>query len=149
MQLNRILAQHSSCYTSLSADTTMDQALIALTHQGKTALVVLDGGKITGILTRTDVVKALASGRYALNAEKTVAQMMTQELVISDPQTSFAHALDRMVQRDIEHLPIIEDGRLLTVIHERDLLRGRISALEADIRQLQEYIDNLHNATQD
>ena len=149
MQLNRILAQHSSCFTSLSADTTLDQALIALTRHGKTAVAVLDGGAIKGILTRTDVVKALARGEQALNAEKTVAQIMTQELVISDPQATFDHALDCMVQSNIEHLPIIEEGRFLTVIHERDLLRERINALEADIKQLHEYIDNLHDATQD
>jgi CBS domain-containing protein len=149
MQLNRILAQHNSCFASLSADTTLDQALIALARHGKTAVVVLDGGKIRGILTRTDVVKALERGDVTPTAEKTIAQMMTRELVISDPQTSFDHALDRMSQSNIEHLPVIEEGRLLTVVHERDLLRGRIHALEADNEQLREYIDNLHNANQD
>jgi CBS domain-containing protein len=149
MQLSRILKQHNPCFTSLSADTTLDQALIALALHGKTAVVVLDGAIIKGILTRTDMVKALQRGDYAPSGEKTIAQMMTRELVISDPQSTFDHALERMAQSNIEHLPVIDEGRLLTVIHERDLLRSRIKALEADNEQLREYIDNLHNANQD
>ena len=149
MQLKKLVVQHNSCFTSLAADTTLDQALRVLVRHGKTAVVVLDGGKIIGILTRTDVVKALEDGGLAPPGEQTVAQMMTRELVSSEPQTSFDHALDCMAQSHIEHLPVIEEGRLLTVIHESDLLRGRINALEAEIKQLHEYIDNLHNATQD
>ena len=149
LQLQKIVDQPNPCFTSLSADTGLDQVLTALVRYGKTAVVILDNGKPKGILTRTDMMRLLQQSGRASAQGKTVSQLMTRELVLSDPQTSFDLALQRMAKFNIEHLPVIQDGRLLTVIHEKELLRFRLKTLQADVDQLQEYIDNLHNATQD
>jgi CBS domain-containing protein len=149
MQLHQILNQANPCFTSLPVDAALDQALTALARFGKTAVIVMQKGKIKGILTRTDVVAALGTGRRGDLGEKTIAQLMTRDLIICDALSSFDHALDRMAQSNIEHLPVVENERLLTVVHERDLMRFRFKALQDDIEQLREYIEHLHNATQD
>jgi signal-transduction protein with cAMP-binding, CBS, and nucleotidyltransferase domain len=149
MQLHKILAQPTSCFTSLSENTALDQALTALARFGKTAVVILESGKITGILTRTDVLGLLERGGWASSEKMTISQLMTRNLILSDPRTPFDQALESMAKFNIEHLPVIEEGRLLTVVHERDLLRLQLKTLRADIDHMQGYIENLHNATQD
>jgi CBS domain-containing protein len=149
MQLQRILTQQNSCFTCLPGQAALGQAVSALALYGKTAVVVLENGKIEGILTRTDVVAHLKKDCHAASQEETISRLMTRNPVMSDPLTTFEQALDRMAQSNIEHLPVVENGRLLSVIHERDLLRNRINTLQTDIDQLRAYIENLHNATQD
>jgi signal-transduction protein with cAMP-binding, CBS, and nucleotidyltransferase domain len=54
-----------------------------------------------------------------------------------------------MAQSKVEHLPVVDDQRVLTVLHQSDLLRHQIEMMDADITYLKEYIDGLHNAEQD
>ena len=149
LQLHRIIDQTNPCFTSLSADTGLDQVVTALARYGKTAVVILENGKPAGILTRTDIVRYLDQDGCGAGQKKSLSQVMTRELVLSDPQTPFDLALQRMAKFNIEHLLVIQEGRLVTVIHEKELLRFRLKTLQADIDEMQEYIENLHNATQD
>ncbi len=149
MQLHKILNQSNPCFVSLPADAALEQAVTAMARHGKTAVVAMESGQVKGILTRTDVVGLLAQDSRAPVGEKTVSQLMSRNLVVADPQTSLAHALERMARYQIEHIPVVEAGRLLTVVHERELLHKRVDGLQTDIGVMQTYIENLHNASQD
>ena len=149
MHLHKILNQPIPCFTSLPADTALDQAVSAMAHTGKTAVMVVDDGQVKGIVTRTDILGLLEKEASSPLGKKTVSQLMSRDLVLADPDASLEDALDRMAEFRIEHLPVIQDGRLLTVLHESHLLRQRIEVLRNDIGVLQEYIDHLHNASQD
>ena len=148
-QLHKIIHQQNPCYTCLPADATLQRAAIALTQEKKTAVVVLENGKIEGILTRSDVLGALERDSQALVGQNTIAQLMTRDLVLCGPRISVAQAMDCMAESKIEHLPVVENGRLLSVIHERNLAASRITSLQAEIAQLREYIERLHNAVED
>jgi predicted transcriptional regulator len=78
-----------------------------------------------------------------------LSRIMTRELVVVGPDASFQQALESMAASDVEHLPVVQDGRLLTVVHESDLLERHIDVLHEEIRHLQEYIEGLHNAEKD
>jgi CBS domain-containing protein len=149
MQLLRMLNQHNPCFTTLPAGADLVEAVTAMIRYGKTAVAVVEGEHLEGLLTRSDLIGCLEPmpGRPA--EKKAVCQVMTRDLVLSDPATPLEHALERMAQSNIEHLPVVADGRFLTVLHEKQLLRSRIGILQSAIDHLQEYIDNLHNAAQD
>jgi signal-transduction protein with cAMP-binding, CBS, and nucleotidyltransferase domain len=68
---------------------------------------------------------------------------------VAGPRQTFQQALERMSRSDIEHLPVLHEDRLLTVLHESEILRHGIDLLNADIIHLEEYIEGLHNAEQD
>lgn len=149
MQLHRILDQPNPCFTALPAGAALADAVAAMTRYGKTAVVVVEGYSLKGILTRSDLIGCLGQDPVGFAGKQVVSQVMTRELVLGDPQTSLEHALERMLQLNIEHLPIIDDGRFLTVLHEKQLLHRKNAMLQATIDHLHEYIDNLHNAAQD
>jgi len=149
MQLHRLLNQPDPCFTSLPAEAPLAEAVTAMARYGKTAVAVVEGDRLKGLLTRSDLMVCLESDPGQPNRKNALSQLMTRDLALSGPETTLAHALGRMAQLNIEHLPVIADGRLLTVLHEKQLLRHRIAELQAAIDHLQEYIDNLHNAAQD
>ncbi len=149
MQLHRLLHSQNPCFTTLPAEAALAEAVTAMVRYGKTAVVVMEGERLKGLLTRSDLIGCLDPGPGQPAEKKAVGQVMTRELVFSDPDTSLEHALERMAQSNIEHLPVIADGRFLTVLHEKQILHGRIKILQAAIDHLQEYIDSLHNAAQD
>ncbi len=149
MQLHRLLNQPNPCFTSLPAEAPLAEAVTAMARYGKTVVVVMEGERLKGLLTRSDLIGRLYPGPGQPAEKKAISQVMTRDLALSDPETTLEHALERMAQLNIEHLPVIQNGRLLTVLSEKQLLHSRIAALQAAIDHLQEYIDRLHNAAQD
>lgn len=149
MQLRRMLHQQSPCFTTLPADADLVEAVTAMVQYGKTAVAVVEGGHLKGLLTRSDLIGWLGAAPGPAEEKKAVGQVMTRDLVLIEPETSLELALERMAQSNIEHLPVVAQGRFLTVVHEKQLLYSRIGMLQAAVDHLQEYIDNLHNAAQD
>lgn len=84
------------------------------------ALAVLDGNVIVGIITERDLLRAIADGRGPRTTH--VSQYMTPS-----PHTIEAGALATaaaavMVRHHVRHLPVTEDGRVVGFISARDLL---------------------------
>jgi predicted transcriptional regulator len=137
------------CFSAMSPDTTMDRAVSAMVRKKLTAVAVMDAGRLKGLVTRTDVMKALGTTTYSERQHLPLSGIMTTSLVVAGPRQTFQQALERMSRSDIEHLPVLHEDRLLTVLHESEILRHGIDLLNADIIHLEEYIEGLHNAEQD
>ncbi len=149
MQLQRLLYSHDPCFTRLPADAVLEEAVTAMTRYGKTAVAVMEGDRLKGILTRSDVLACLESGPEQPLAKMRLCQVMTSEPVCGDPRQSLEQALERMEQARIDHLPVVDGGHLVTVLHQRQILQARIELLQESVNHLQEYIERLHDAAQD
>ncbi len=66
-------------------------------------LPVLSGGKLVGMVTKTDILKVEPSKR----AEKTVDDVMTRQLVFAYPEEDLFSALTRMMTRGVGRLPVV------------------------------------------
>jgi CBS domain-containing protein len=100
-------------------DDTLAQAASKMWKQQTGSLLVMDGDDLVGILTERDVLKAVATGT---NAQETrISEVMTKDLVTVGPQASLREAAKIMADRWIRHLPVIDAGKLVGVISQRDL----------------------------
>jgi CBS domain-containing protein len=89
-------------------------------------LVVLERGTMVGVLSERDCA------RRVVLAEKSAATMLVGELMVRDVVTvtmeqSFADCLRLMHQHSIRHLPVLENGKVATVVSIRDLLSEAVS----------------------
>jgi CBS domain-containing protein len=103
------------------------------------ALVVLEGDQVVGIVSERDVVRAIsADGMSAL--ETPVQQYMTRDVQFADPADRVDALLERMTDRRIRHLPVCRDGRLMGLVSIGDLVKAKISEVEAEADGLKAYI---------
>jgi CBS domain-containing protein len=84
------------------------------------ALAVLDGNRITGIITERDFLRAIADGRRPNTTH--VAQYMTPSPLTIEAGEPAVRAAEIMVNRGVRHLPVTEAGRLVGFLSARDLL---------------------------
>lgn len=101
-----------------SPDDTLEAAARKMWEQQTGSLLVLDGQELLGIITERDVLKAVATGT---SMDTPVSDVMTKELITVEPGTSLRDAAAIMTEKWIRHLPVLEGGRLLGIVSQRDL----------------------------
>jgi len=102
-------------------------------------VAVLDDDRLVGLVSERDVVRrVIATGGDP--AATTVDEIMTTKIVFASPDELFQDAVQLMDAANIRHLPVVENGALLSMISIRDLLRVELHARREEIRYLKEYM---------
>ena len=92
----------------------------AMAAAGVGSAVVLAAGRLAGIITERDVLRAVAE---SIDPDTTAtAEVATAEVVTVEPDWEIYEAAAEMASRRIRHLVIAEDGRVLGVVSVRDML---------------------------
>jgi CBS domain-containing protein len=79
-------------------------------------------------------------------AQTTVGEVMTEKVVVLDPQSTCREAVAIMNRRHIRHLPVLAGKQLLGTVSIRDLQEAEADAREEEIRFLDDYIDTMDDA---
>jgi CIC family chloride channel protein len=85
-----------------NANLQIAQDLMDIDHVG--GLPVVSGGKLIGIITRTDILKVEPSSR----TEKTVSSAMSDKLAVAYPDEDLFSALTKMITRSVGRLPVVD-----------------------------------------
>lgn len=115
-----------------ASDDTLAEAAHKMWKQQTGSLLVVDGEDLVGIVTERDVLKAVATGVNPM--ETRISEVMTKDVITVDPRTSLREAAKIMADRWIRHLPVLEGGKLVGVLSQRDLagvLAGALNEPEA------------------
>lgn len=104
------------------------------------ALVVVDhAGAIAGVISERDIVREIARRGCGILTQP-VATAMTRNVVTAAPSDTVDDALARMTDRRIRHLPVVVDGQLKGMVSIGDLVKIKISAVQAKAEALRSYI---------
>jgi CBS domain-containing protein len=105
---------------SVSPETSLRDAAVAMTDAGVGSAVVLDHGRLAGILTERDVLRAVATRSDPDTT--TGGDLMTREVVTVEPDWEIYEAAAEMAARHIRHLVVAEGDRVIGVVSVRDVL---------------------------
>ena len=120
-------------------DDTVFEALQLLAEYEVGALMVIDQGRLVGVLSERDYTRKVAlQGRNS--RETRVQDIMTRNVVAVGPQTRTRECMALMREKRIRHLPVVESGTVLGMISIRDLMDDIIADHEMTIQQLESYI---------
>jgi CBS domain-containing protein len=116
-------------------DDTLRQAAGKMRAQQTGSLVVLDGEDLVGIVTERDLLNAVATD---VPLDTPIFEVMSKDLITVEPATSLRDAARIMTERWIRHLPVLDGGRLVGIVSQRDLAGVLAGALNepADLHRL-------------
>ena len=123
----------------LQRDSTVAEATRLMTTSNVGIVAVLDGDRLVGVFSERDVVRRVVeSGR---DPRRTLlSEVMTTELIVADADEDYQKAMSKMDRANIRHLPVVSEGRLLSMSSIRDLLRVNLQDKDAEIQYLKEYL---------
>ena len=141
MTIERILAAKGSDVATIAGDAPIAEAVDLLGARRIGALLVMDGGEVTGIFSERDLVYCLREhGAQVL--DWAVSRAMTAPAVHIAPSTEVLSAMALMTQRRIRHLPVVEDGELRGIVSIGDLVKHRIDRIESEAAAMRDYIQS-------
>jgi CBS domain-containing protein len=109
------------------------------------ALLVVEEGKIVGMLSERDYARKVAlMDRSSKQTE--VREVMTSSVMYARPDQTNEECMALMTDTRLRHLPVIDNGRLLGLVSIGDLVKDIISEQQFTIDQLQHYIQGHHRA---
>jgi len=140
MTVSQILNTKGRNVITASSDQTVLAVSRLLVDKRIGAVVVVDSrGKIEGIASERDFVKAIAAqGAKAL--ERPVRELMTTNVKTCTPTDTEAELMALMTEHRIRHLPVIQDGRLAGMISIGDVVKFRMEATEREAGAMKTYI---------
>jgi CBS domain-containing protein len=109
------------------------------------SLVVMENGKMTGMLTFREVLKALDAQSGNLD-ELMVANIMARDPIFGQPGDSLEHLREVMLQHHIRYLPVQDGEKLLGVISFHDVAKALLRETNMENRLLKRYIKDLPEA---
>jgi len=114
-------------------------ALKLMADKGVGALIVTEGGRISGVISERDYArKVILLGKSS--HELQVRDIMTSKVITVHPGQSVEECMALMTEKRIRHLPVAEGERLIGVLSIGDLVKEVIAAQRQTIEQLESYI---------
>lgn len=139
MLVSQILRTKGDTVFTIRPTDTVGEVAELLHARGVGALVVLDAERVVGIVSERDIVRAIAShGDAAL--KRPVSDFMTANVLFADPGATVDSLLSKMTDRRIRHLPVCKNERLVGIVSIGDLVKWKISEVEAEADGLKAYI---------
>jgi acetoin utilization protein AcuB len=117
---------------TVGVDTPVFDARQTMMKERIRHLLVVEGGRLVGIVTDRDIRLNLPSQATSLSmwevnyllAKLTVSKVMTKSVIIIGPDQDASEAARLMLEHKIGALPVLEGEHLLGIITETDVLRA-------------------------
>ena len=139
MTIAAVLRSKGSGVETIAAEAKVHDAVQLLGEKRIGALPVVEGSRITGIMSERDVIYCLRDhGAEVLDWP--VSRVMSSPAITADPETEVLAALALMTQRRIRHLPVVESGEIRGIVSIGDLVKHRMERIEAEADAMREYI---------
>lgn len=110
---------------TIDKDISLAEAIGQMRRREISRLVVMDAGKIAGIVTERDIARELGSTRsYRLPPGRMhVSNVMTANPVTVAPDITAKRAAEIMLDNDISGLPVVENDKLVGIVTKMDFAK--------------------------
>ena len=141
MQVKEILRVKGNRLVSAEPAGRAVEAVNTMAKENLGSLVVMDQGRMVGMLTFHELLRALASRGGALGELK-VGDIMVHDPVTAAPEMEVNDLRRTMLESGARYLPVMQDGRLLGVISFRDVAKAVLEEQDFENKMLKGYIKN-------
>lgn len=145
MIIRDILNMKGGAIFSAAPDGKVTDAVGKMVKNDIGSLVVMEGGRMTGMLTFREVLKAL-DARGGNLGDLRLRDVMVGDPVCGSPGDTLDRVREVMTHNHIRYLPVTEEGQLLGVISFHDIAKAVIKETSFENRLLKRYIKNAPEA---
>ena len=141
MQVSEILKVKGNALFTIAPEGKLTEAVSVMADHNMGSLVVMERGRMVGILTFREILVALDKGHGALG-EARVAEIMERDPVIASPGMEVNDLRRTMIDSGARYLPVMERDRLIGVVSFRDVAKAVLEEQDFENRMLKGYIKN-------
>jgi len=141
MQVKEILRVKGSRLLSIEPSGRAADAVSTMAKENLGSLVVLEQGRMVGMLSFHELLRAIASRNGSLGDLK-VGDIMVRDPVTTAPEIEVNDLRRTMLESGARYLPVIQDGKLLGVISFRDVAKAVLEEQDFENKMLKGYIKN-------
>jgi len=139
MKVSDILRVKGGTLYTVTPDSPLHEAAIAMSERDIGSLVVMDGGELTGMLTFREVIQAIVKGGGSLG-NAVVRSVMDDHPLTCTPDTEIDEVRRMMLGRHARYLPVMSQRTLMGVISFYDVAKAVVDGQDFENRMLKAYI---------
>jgi CBS domain-containing protein len=147
MQVSEILSLKGSTLFTVPPETMLSECVVTMAEQDIGSVVVMDNGKLAGILTFREVLKVLARRQTEQRSGPTrpVAEIVVRDVMVPNPQivapTTDVNELRRlMIDTHTRYVPVMDGDTLMGIVSFHDVARAVLEEQSFENRMLKAYI---------
>jgi CBS domain-containing protein len=126
---------------SVLESTSVLEALQVMMEKNISALLIMEGQKLSGIFTERDYArKIVLHGKSS--SETTMEEVMTANPITVSPSDSIELCMQIMTEKHIRHLPVADQGTTIGMVSIGDVVKFIIEDQKLTISQLESYINS-------
>jgi len=141
MQVKEILRVKGSRLLSIEPAGKAADAVATMAKENLGSLVVMEQGRMVGVLTFHELLRALA-GRNGSLGDLRVGDIMVRDPVTAEPDMEVNDLRRTMLESGARYLPVLQEGKLLGVISFRDVAKAVLEEQDFENKMLKGYIKN-------
>jgi CBS domain-containing protein len=137
--VSSLLHHKGSAVWQIAPEATVFDAIKLMADRNIGALPVMSHDLLVGIFTERDYTRKIAlQGKSSKDTH--VWEIVSNQIVCVSPDDSVEECMRLMTEHRIRHLPVVEGGTVLGIVSIGDLVNWIISAQNATIEQMEQYI---------
>jgi IMP dehydrogenase len=142
MKVRDLLETKGKDVVSIDINSSVEDAIRSMNARKISAIVVMDQGKTVGIFTERDVVRCYIAAGGKNFHDIAVRDHMVTDLIVAVPDDELSDISAIMVEKNIRHLPVISDHRVIGMLSIRDIIQTQVKKLHSEIHYLRDYISS-------
>ena len=141
MQVKEILRVKGNRLLTIEPAGRAADAVRTMSEQNLGSLIVMEQGRMAGVLTFREILQALAQ-RAGSIGDTRVADIMVRDPVTATPDMEVNDLRRTMLESGARYLPVVQEGKLLGVISFRDVAKAVLEEQDFENKMLKGYIKN-------
>ena len=124
---------------SAPSDALVLDVAVTMSEGRVGAIPIMDDERLVGIFSERDLMtRVVVSGRDPRATR--ISDVMTHDVVTASLDDTVDSCVDKMQAAGCRHLPVVHEGRVISMLSMRDLLRDEIEEQTEEIQSLRAYI---------
>lgn len=147
MKVKEVLKVKGNTLFTVTPESPLSEGVVVMAEHDIGSLVVMDHGRLAGMLTFREVLRVLAkrqsedrSGPTPPVSEFTVKEVMHKDPFVVSPEMDVNELRAAMIENRQRYLPVMDENTLMGVISFHDVARAVLSEQDFENKMLKAYI---------